>query len=201
MKRKIIIASGSESRKKLVKSIGFNFLFEKSEYKKDMTEKLSARKLAQKLALGKAQDVAQKHPNAIIIGIDSFVILDDEFLGKPHTPQEARVMLKKMSGKKHESIAGIAIIDTKNEKVVTDYETTGVWINKLTDKEIEDYVRTGEPLNKAGSYAIQKLGCILIDKIDGNYTNVLGLPVNKLYKHLIKLGVNILEEPYCKTDS
>ena len=201
MKRKIILASGSIQRKNLLESIGINFEFEKSNYEEDMSEKLPAYRLVQKLALGKAQDVAEKHPNAIIIGVDSFVIFNNEFLGKPHTPQKARATLKKISGKRHESIAGIALIDTKNKKVITDYETTGVWMNELTDKEIEDYIKTGEPLDKAGSYAIQKLGCILVNKIEGGYTNVIGLPVNKLYTHLLKFGVNILEKPYCKVDS
>ncbi|NOQ68159.1 septum formation inhibitor Maf [Patescibacteria group bacterium] len=192
MKRKIILASGSPQRKKLLETIGLDFEIEKSNYKEDMSEKMPAHKLAQKLALGKAQDVAQKHKNAIIIGADSFVVLGKEFLGKPHTPQKAKEMLKKISGKKHRLITGIAIIDTKKNKIFTDYEITEVWIKKLTDREIKNYIKTGEPLDKAGSYAIQKLGCILIEKINGGYTNVVGLPINKLYKYLLKLGINIL---------
>jgi septum formation protein len=192
MKRKIILASGSRQRKKLLKIIGLDFETEKSNYQENMTEKLSASKLAQKLALGKAQNIAQRHKDAIIIGADSFVILGKEFLGKPHTSQKAREMLKKISGKKHRLITGIAIIDTKKNKIITDYEITEVWMKKLTNKEIEEYVKTGEPLDKAGGYAIQKLGCLLIEKINGGYTNVVGLPINKIYEHLLKLGVNIL---------
>ena len=193
MKRKIILASGSPQRKKLLKIIGLDFKIEKSNYKEDMSEKIPAPKLAQKLALGKAQDVAKKHKNAIIIGADSFVVFGKEFLGKPHTSQKAREMLKKISNKKHQLITGIAIIDTKKNKTFTDYEITKVWMKKLTDKEIENYVKTGEPLDKAGGYAIQKLGCILIEKINGGYTNVIGLPINKVHEHLLKLEVNILE--------
>ena len=192
MKRKIILASGSPQRKKLLETIGLDFEIEKSNYKEDISEKIPAYKLAQKLALGKVQDVAQKHKNAIIIGADSFVVLGKEFLGKPRTPQKAKEMLKKISGKKHQLITGIAIIDTKRNKIFTDYEITEVWIKKLTDREIKNYIKTGEPLDKAGSYAIQKLGCILIEKINGGYTNVVGLPINKVYKYLLKLGVNIL---------
>ena len=192
MKRKIILASGSPQRKKLLETIGLDFEIEKSNYKEDISEKIPDYKLAQKLALGKAQDVAQKHKNAIIIGADSFVVLDKEFLGKPRTPQKAKEMLKKISGKKHQLITGIAIIDTKKNKTFTDYEITEVWFKKLTDREIKNYIETGEPLDKAGSYAIQKLGCILIEKINGGYTNVVGLPINKVYKYLLKLGVNIL---------
>lgn len=192
MKRKIILASGSTQRKKLLETIGLDFEIEKSNYKEDMSEKMPAHKLVQKLALGKAQDVAQKHKNAIIIGADSFVVLGKEFLGKPRTPQKARKMLKKISGKKHQLITGIAIIDTKRNKTFTDYEITEVWFKKLSAKEIENYIKTGEPLDKAGSYAIQKLGCILIKKINGNYTNVVGLPINKIYEYLLKLDVDIL---------
>ena len=192
MKRKIILASGSPQRKKLLETIGLDFEIEKSNYKEDISEKIPAYKLAQKLALGKAQDVAQKHKNAIIIGADSFVVLGKEFLGKPRTPQKAKEILKKISGKKHQLITGIAIIDTKRNKIFTDYEITEVWLKKLNAKEINSYVKTKEPLDKAGGYAIQGIGSILIEKINGNYTNVVGLPINKVYKYLLKLGVNIL---------
>ena len=193
MKRKIILASKSEQRKKLLKIIGLDFEIKKSNYIEDMTEKLPAYKLAQKLALGKANNVAKKHKNAIIIGADSFVVLGKEFLGKPHTPQKAKETLRKISGKKHKLITGIAIIDTKKNKVITDYEITEVWIKKLSNKEIEEYIRTDEPLDKAGGYAIQKLGCLFIKKINGGYTNIVGLPINKIYEHLLKLDVNILK--------
>jgi len=190
--RKIILASKSEQRKKLLKIIGLDFEIEKSDYMEDMTEKLPAYKLAQKLALGKARAVAKKHKNAIIIGADSFVVLGKEFLGKPHTSQKANEMLKKISGKKHQLITGIAIIDTKKNKTITDYEITEVWMKKLSNKEIEEYIKTGEPLHKAGGYAIQKLGCLFIEKINGSYTNAVGLPINKIYEYLLKLDVNIL---------
>ena len=173
--------------------IGLGFEIEKSNYAEDMTEKIPAHKLAQKLALGKAQDVAKKHKDAIIIGADSFVILEKEFLGKPHTSQKARKTLKKISGKKHQLITGIAIIDTRKNKVFTDYEITEVWMKKLTGKEIEEYIKTGEPLDKAGGYAIQKLGCLFIEKINGGYTNVVGLPINKIYEYLLKLNVDVLK--------
>ena len=192
MKRKIILASSSKQRKKLLEIIGLDFKIEKSDYIEDMTEKIPAHKLVQKLAFGKAQDVAKKHRNAIVIGADSFVILEKKFLGKPRTPQKAREMLKKISGKKHQVITGIAIIDTEKNKIFTDYEITEVWMKKLTAKEIEKYIKTGEPLGKAGGYAIQKFGCLFIKRINGNYTNVVGLPINKIYEYLLKLDVNIL---------
>jgi len=193
MRRKIILASKSEQRKKLLEIIGLDFEIEESNYAKDMTEKMPAHKLAQKLALGKARDVAKKHKDAIIIGADTFIVLGKEFLGKPRAPQKAKEMLKKISGKKHKLITGIAIIDTKKNRVFTDYEITEIWFKKLNKKEIEEYIKTGEPLDKAGGYAIQKLGCLFIKKINGNYTNAVGLPINKIYEYLLKLDVDILK--------
>ena len=190
--RKIILASKSKQRKKLLKIIGLDFEIEESNYIEDMTEKLPAYKLAQKLALGKAMDVAKKHKDAIIIGADTFMILEKEFIGKPHTLQEAKKILKKISGKKHKFITGIAIIDTKRNKVFTDYEITDIWFKKLSNKEIESYIKTNEPLDKSGGYTIQGIGAIFVEKINGNYDNAIGLPVGKIYKHLLKLRVDVL---------
>ena len=196
MKRKIIIASGSESRKRLVKSLGFNFETEKSNYDEDMSEKLPAHKLAQKLALGKAQDVAQKHPNAIIIGADTFGIIDKKLIGQAKTSTEAKKVLKLINGRKHKLITGIAIIDTKNNKIISDYDISEVWIKKLSKKEIDSYIKTGEPLFKAPAYTIEKLGSVFIEKINGSDTAIVGLPMNKIYKHLLRLKINLLEKPY-----
>lgn len=174
--------------------LGIDFEIQKSSYEEDMTENLPAHELAQKLALGKAMDVAKSHKDAIIIGADSFGILGGQFLGKPRTSTEAKDMLQKLSGKTHEFITGIAIIDTKNNKTITDYEVTRVYFNNISDEEIEFYIKTKEPLDKAGSYSIQGLGSFFIEKIDGNYSNAVGLPVNKIYRHLLKLNVNILAQ-------
>ena len=190
--RKIILASKSKQRKKLLKIIGLDFEIEKSNYTEDMTEKLPAHKLAQKLALGKARDVAKKHKNAIVIGADTFMILEKELIGKARTPQEARKTLKKINGKKHKFITGVAIIDTKKNKVFTDYEITEIWFKKLSSEEIENYLKTNEPLGKSGGYTIQGIGAIFVKKISGNYDNAIGLPVGKVYEYLLKLDVDIL---------
>lgn len=190
--RKIILASKSEQRKKLLKTIGLDFEIEKSNYVEDMTEKIPAHKLAQKLALGKAQDVAKKHKNAIIIGADTFMILGKELIGKPYTLQEAKKTLRKISGKKHKFITGIAIIDTKKNKVFTDYELTEIWFRKLSNREIKNYIKTNEPLDKSGGYTIQGIGAIFVKKISGNYDNAIGLPLGKIYEYLLELKVDIL---------
>jgi len=196
MKRKIIIASGSENKKRLIESIGLNFQFEKSEYEEDMTEKISAHKLVQKLALGKAQDVSKKYKNAIVIGADTFGIIDNQFIGQARTPEEARKILRLLNGKKHKIITGIAIIDTKENITITDYNISKIWFKKLTEKEIEIYIKTKEPLFKASAYAIQGLGSVFIEKIDGDHMSIIGLPIQKIYSHLLTFGVNLLEKPY-----
>jgi septum formation protein len=193
VKRKIILASGSKQRKKLLEMMGIDFEIQKSNYEEDMTEKLPAHLLAEKLAMGKAMDVAKNNKDAIIIDADSFGILDGQFLGKPHTSKKAKNMLQKLSGEKHEFITGIAIIDTKNKKTITDHEITQVYFKEISEKEIDLYVRTKEPLDKAGSYSIQGRGSFFIEKIEGNYSNAVGLPINKLYKHLLSFDVNLLE--------
>lgn len=193
MKRRIILASGSKQRKKLLDMIGIDFEVCKSGYEEDMSEKLPARELAQKLALGKARDVAKKHKDAIIIAADSFGVLDGEFLGKPRSIEEAKEMLRKLSGKKHELITGIAVIDTQNGKTITDCDVGEVWMRELTDEEISLYVKTGEPLDKAPSYTIEGIGAVLVEKVNGNYTSIIGLPIPKIYNILLKLGVNMLE--------
>jgi len=193
--KKIILASGSKQRKKLLEMTGIDFEVRKSNYMEDMTEKMPATELAKKLALGKALDVARNYKDAIIIGADSFGILDGRFLGKPRTPEEAQRMLRELSGKKHEVITGIALIDIKNNKTITDYDIGTIWIKDLTDEEIELYIKTGEPMDKAPSYTIEGIGSTLVEKIEGNYSSIIGLPLYKIYKHLLSMGINLLKHP------
>ena len=192
MKRTIVLASGSKQRKKLLEMTGINFEVRKSDYEEDMTEKLPPADLAKKLALGKARDVAKHYKDAIIIGADSFGVLDGKLLGKPPTVEEAKKMLRFLSGRKHELITGLAIIDTASGREISDCDVGQVWVKDLTDEEIDLYVKTGEPLDKAPSYTIEGIGATIVEKIDGNYSSIIGLPLNKVYRYLLELGVNIL---------
>ncbi len=194
--KQIILASGSEARKKLLETIGLKFEIEKSNYEEDMNVKLPAYRLCQKLALGKAQDVAKNHKDAIVIGADSFGILDSKFIGKSYTNKEAKKNLRLISGEKHKLITGFAIVDSASNKFVADYDIAEVWIKKMTEKEINDYIKTGEPLHKAPPYTIEGIGAVFVEKITGSYSTVIGLPIHKLYGHLMEMGVNILEKPY-----
>lgn len=190
---KIILASASPRRKELLGKLQIPFIVEASNYKEDNNLKLEPLELAKALSAGKAEAVAERHKgeDTIIIGADTFVVLDNKILGKPHTPEKAKEMIKKMSGRVHSVITGFTIINAKSGKKVSRAVESKVCFRKLTDKEIEDYVSTGEPLDKAGAYAIQEAGSVLIAKIEGDYTNIVGLPLPALIEELKNFGINL----------
>jgi septum formation protein len=181
--KKIILASKSPRRKEILSSIIDEFEIVESDYTEDITLDMPPDELAMYLAKGKALDVA-KNNQGIIISADTFIVLKNKVLGKPKNEEDAIKMLKMLSGKKHVVYTGIALIDTENNHIKQGVEKTSIHFRKLTDAEIIKYVKTKEPLDKAGSYAIQGKGMILISKINGCYTNVIGLPVNLLKKLL-----------------
>ncbi len=190
---KIILASASPRRKELLGKLQIPFTIEASNYEEDNNLKLKPLELAKVLSSGKAETVAKKHKgeDVIIIGADTFVVLDNKILGKPHTPERAKEMIKEMSGRAHSVITGFTIIDAKSGKKVSKAVESKVYFRKLTDEEIDAYVRTGEPLDKAGAYAIQEAGSVLIEKTEGDYTNIVGLSVPSLIEELKKFGVNL----------
>lgn len=192
MNKRIILASGSEARKKLLEKIKLDFEIQPSDFEEVMNPDTPPEELAVELALGKARDVASKNENAIIIAADSFVILDGKYLGKPHSVEEARIMLRQISGKKQSFVTGMAIIDTDSGNTFTDFEISEIWVKEISDAEIEDYIKTDEPFSKAGGYAIQEIGSIFIEKVQGSYTSIVGLPVDKVYKVLKELGVKVI---------
>ena len=193
MKQKIILASTSPRRHGLAQQMGFYFEIVASDYEEDMIMKFSPKDLAMTLAYGKAKDVAKKRKDGIVLGIDTFISFKGEKLGKPHTKEKAFELLKKFSGKKLQVYSGVALINCKTKKEIKDYEVSEVYFRKITDEEIKNYIKTGEPLDKAGAFAIQGLGSIFIKKVNGCYANIVGFPIANIYKNLRKLGVNIFE--------
>jgi septum formation protein len=161
---KIILASTSPRRKELLARILEKFEVKPSDYEEDMTLKLIPSELARTLSYGKAAEVA-KREEGIIIGSDTFISLDGEVLGKPHTPEKAKLMLRKISRKTHEIYTGLAIINTETKQEIKEYEITKITFKELSEKEIEEYIETGEPLDKAGAYALQSLAKKFIMKI------------------------------------
>ncbi|OGO59358.1 MAG: septum formation protein Maf [Chloroflexi bacterium RBG_19FT_COMBO_47_15] len=190
--KKIILASGSPRRKELLEKIGLKFEVESSNYEEDIYPGLQPHDVAQKISLKKAEIVASKHKNVVIIAADTFIVFDGQILGKPSTVNESRKMLQKLNGKSHSVITGFSVIDTAKNKTLSRSVETIVFLKKLTPSEIDTYVKSKEPLDKAGGYAIQGLGAVIVDRIEGDYLNVVGLPLSALTEALKEFGIHIL---------
>lgn len=187
--KKIILASVSPRRATILKQIGINFKVEASNFKEKFDKKIKPHLLAQHLSLGKAESVAKKYNDAIIIAADTLIIFKGKIIGKPTNKLEAKKILKLLNGKVHSIITGFTILDTGIKKVVTKSVETKVYFGKMTDKEIVAYIASGEPLDKAGAYGIQEKGNIFVKKIEGDYFNVVGLPIYSLVQELKNFGV------------
>ena len=190
--KKIVLASASPRRKELLEQIGLRFQVEPSDYNEETTSAAEPHETARELSLGKARAAARKHRNAIIIAADTFVVFGDRILGKPHTNPEAREMLRALNGQAHSVITGFAILDTETGKVLSRSVETRVHMRTMALKEIDSYVRSKEPLGKAGGYAIQGLGAVLVERIEGDYSNVVGLPLSALAESLKEFGIDVL---------
>ena len=191
--KKIILASASPRRKELLEKIGLKFKVEPSNYTESVLPGLSPDELAKAISLGKARTVAARHKNTIVIAADTFIVFKGKIMGKPGTEAEAREMLMRLRGKSHSVITGFTILDTDSDKVLTESVETIVYIKNLTPEEIEAYVKSKEPLDKAGAYAIQGLGSVIVDRIEGDYFNVIGLPLSALAEALKEFGIHILQ--------
>ena len=152
----------------------------------------SSYQIAQEIALAMAKSVAEKFPDAIVIAADTLVVFGEQILGKPKDREDAINMLRTLQGKWHNVITGVAIVRKDTNQCLTDYEKTGVCFCQLCTSEIEAYVDTGEPMDKAGAYGIQGKGAFLVERINGCYFNVVGLPLAKLGRMLRKFGVYVL---------
>jgi septum formation protein len=186
----IILASGSPRRIKLLKNAGVKFKAVESSFKEVINKKLKPHQVVKKLSLGKAHAVAEKFPKAIIIGADTVVWFKGRVLGKPHTPKKAVKMLEFLNGAVHYIYTGFSVIDTETGRIISKVQKTKVCFRKMTVREIADYVRTGEPLDRAGAYAIQGGAKKFVKKIEGGYDNALGLPVKTL-----KEALKVLNRP------
>jgi len=190
--KNIVLASSSPRRKEILEKTGLSFIVDPSNFEENMDQNLEAKELVKTLSLGKAKDVAQRHPNSIIIAADVIITFEGKIFGKPKTKERTIEMLTEINGKCHSAITGFSIIDTTNDKTVTKSVETKVYFRNLTAKEIENYVNSGESINCAGGYTIQGKGAMLIRKIDGDYYNVLGLPLCELVVNLKDFGIKIL---------
>lgn len=187
----IILASASPRRRELLVQAGCDFVVVNSAVIEDNTLDLPPEELAMLLAKDKAADVFSKvEKQDVVIGADTIVVLDGQVYGKPVDTKDARRMLTSLSGREHQVITGIAVVTEGN--TWTDFVVTRVKMEDSKAEQIEAYLATGEPMDKAGAYAIQGMGALLVESISGCYTNVVGLPLNKLSSVLKKAGVNLL---------
>lgn len=187
----IVLASASPRRRELLDQVGCDFVVVKSTVIEDNTLDLPPEELAVLQAKDKALDVFTKvQKRDVVIGADTIVVLDGQVYGKPIDTNDARRMLTSLSGKEHQVITGIAVVTEDNSW--TDFVVTDVKMADSKAEKIEAYLATGEPMDKAGAYAIQGMGALLVERINGCYTNVVGLPLNKLSIMLKRAGVNLL---------
>ena len=188
-----ILASASPRRIELLKELGWNFTVKPSDSEEVLICGENPEDTACRLAEMKASNVAEANPGEWVVGADTLVALGTTSLGKPKNDKEAFAMIEMLQGKTHRVITAVAVISPEGEKYV-EYETTNVVFRPLSDEEIASYIALGESLDKAGAYAIQGRGMLLVERIDGCYFNVVGLPVQKLSVLLAKLGLSLREQ-------
>lgn len=180
-----VLASRSPRRKHLLEQIGLTFTIEVSESPEEIRPGTPPSEIVRNLAHEKAAIVARNHPDALTLGADTIVVLDDQVLGKPATEEEAYDMLRALSGRTHTVYTGIALLHPATARAHTAFEATRVTFADLSEDEIWAYVATGSPMDKAGAYGIQDdLGALFISRIDGDYYTVVGLPLHRLYRTL-----------------
>ena len=181
----LILASGSPRRRELLDLMGLTYTVETP----DVDESFSGRpsETVMEISRRKAAAVAARHSDSIIIAADTLVFADGA-LGKPHTPERAKEMLRSLAGNWHHVYTGITVINTRSGRVLRNVDKTRVHLGPMTEQEIDAYVATGEPLDKAGAYGIQGMGGMFVDRIDGSYSNVVGLPMSMLRIMLAQVG-------------
>ncbi len=201
MKPKIVLASASPRRRELLGLLGLDFVIEDSGVPEETDPAESPAESAVRLAREKAEAVASRFADALVLGADTVVVAGREILGKPVDSEDARHMLQLLRNRWHFVITGIALVDSRNGSQEARFVETGVRMTDYSDSEIESYVKTGEPFDKAGSYAVQGLGGRLVARVEGCYTNVVGLPVCEVAEMLRKFDVKVAAVPAPCTDS
>jgi septum formation protein len=186
---RLILASASPRRAELLLNAGFSFEVIPAHIDETLCPQEFPADYVRRLAQSKAEAIAampavMKEINAIVLGADTTVFCEKEILGKPRDAADARRMLRLLSGRTHEVLTGVAMVRVCDRAQLTHVETTRVKFRDVSEKEIEDYLKTGEPFDKAGAYAIQGIAAKFIEKIEGDYSNVIGLPLDQLQRLL-----------------
>jgi septum formation protein len=178
----IILASRSPRRIHLLHQIGLSFTVQESGVDEHISDGIAPEEVVRRLSLEKASRVAERLHDGIVIGADTIVVLDGKILGKPSSKGEAISMLSQLGGKTHTVFTGFALIDVESQKSYVDYEKTEVTFRRLSNEEIESYVESGSPMDKAGAYGIQDdFGAVFVERINGCFYTVVGFPLSKFY--------------------
>lgn len=186
----MILASKSPRRKEILAQLGFQLQI-KSKDIEEISDKVEIVEQIKDISLKKVMAVAVENPKEFVVGADTVVVIDGEILGKPKSEMDAEKMLKSLSGKSHEVITAYTLINLeKNIKITNSVEST-VYFKQISNEEIEWYIKSGEPMDKAGAYGIQGLGSIFVDKIDGDFFAIMGFPINHFIKTLNNLKIPI----------
>jgi septum formation protein len=193
MKPHLILASSSPRRRELLASIGFSFDVIPSNVPEVRSEDETPEEYVARLSREKARAVAASHPDRWVVAADTTVVLDDQLLEKPVDAEDAKRMLRTIAGHTHVVHTGVTLQRVEPHYADTHVCSSEVRILPLTESDIDWYVRTGEPLDKAGSYAVQGIGGMFIDSVHGSYTNVVGLPLALLFQMLRKAGIEPLQ--------
>ena len=185
----MILASSSPRRRDLLSTLGLTFQVVIPEIREIPTPHEAPRDFAVRVAEKKAQVVGAKHPHAWVMGADTVVVLEGEIFGKPRDRGDAKRMLQQLADKVHIVVTAYALIKVAEDKTFAGVEETRVKIDSLGEREIDWYVDTGEPLDKAGGYAIQGKGAFMVEWIEGSYTNVVGLPLCQIMRLFREVGI------------
>lgn len=186
----LVLASSSPRRQGLLSGLGLDFVVRPSESQETVPRPgESPLEYAESNSRLKALDVAQRYPQAVSLGADTIVVLNGEILGKPGDENDAFNMLSRLVGRSHEVITSCCVVWLEKEIMVEFSASSFVWLAEQDPDVLRAYVATGEPLDKAGSYAVQGIGAFMVERIEGSYSNVVGLPVDKVIKYLMELKV------------
>ena len=178
----LVLASASPRRQELLRNAGINFEVQPANIPENALHGEAAKDCAERLARDKALAVARQRPHDSVLGADTVVVVDGQLLGKPSGAADAARMLRLLSGREHQVITGVCLVVSGQWSVAS--QTTSVTMSEITEKEIADYVASGEPMDKAGAYAIQGIASRWIPRIEGDYSNVVGLPVALVFEML-----------------
>lgn len=188
---RIVLASASPRRRELLRDLKLSFAVEPAQCDEGSVPVTTPEEWVKAVAKAKALDVAVRRSDALVIGADTAVLIDGEILGKPGDAAEARAMLRRLSGRTHRVVTGVALCHLDRGRELVEVEATDVTFGPLTDEQISRYVATGEPMDKAGAYGIQGYGATLVREIRGCYFNVVGLPLFRLARMLGEFGVDL----------